>query len=117
MYHSKRLPLKHLRAHVQIALVAFQDDLERTRHWRQDELGQRLLRDILAEQQRAGALGAHGGMLLPASLALEMANDVLSASDVARLRAGEAIVLDPQLACLSAERMRRSPPGFGTPGG
>jgi hypothetical protein len=30
-YHGKRLPLKHLRAHVQIALVAFQDDLERTR--------------------------------------------------------------------------------------
>ena len=45
------------------ALGGFADGLDTTRHRRQYELAQVIIRDILAEQQRAGALGDHGGML------------------------------------------------------
>ena len=93
-------------ASVEGSLWDLRTELEHTRHSRQHELGQRLVRELLAELQRAGILGEHGGMLRPASLALPAARQVLGAADVARLRAGEALVIDPPLDCLADDCMR-----------
>jgi len=76
-------------------LQAFADGLDATRHRRQHDIGQRIVREIMVEQQHLGVFGEHGGMLTPASLTTPSARGMLSSAEVARLRAGEAIVLDP----------------------
>ena len=98
---GKWLPIEHLRGFTDIALAAAANELERSRDYRQNEIGQRLLREVLRD-----ALGERL-QLSPASFARpDLTHSVLSEAHVARLRAGEALILDPQLACLSANCMR-----------
>ena len=108
-YHGKLLPIKFLQDHTPIALEAFADELERSRHARAYDLGQGMIRDILEELQSSGTLvgSTHSAIMRqPATLASPSAHGVLSADDVARLRSGEALILEPPIEVLSLDRMR-----------
>ena len=89
------------------ALAAVANAMDESRGARQYELMQRLMRQVVADDARVAQWRRQLPSATPAAADAASAPLLLRASDVQRLRAGEALILQPKLDITSPERMQR----------